>query len=367
MSIQLEEKALRLALSKAKGIGPSKYRMLLDTFGSAQHLISSSVKQLCQLSGITKTIAEELQKINPNTVENELNHYQKNQIHILEITEDRYPTRLKSCNDAPPFIFFKGNLEALTKKQIAFVGTRKNSEYGKKVTENLIEELSAFDVNIISGLAFGIDSIAHKKALACNMSTVGILAHGIDNLYPPEHSHMAKEMQTQGGLCTEYSWGTKPEKGNFPTRNRIIAGLADATIVVETDIRGGSMITAELAYSYNRDLFAIPGRLYETKSAGTNHLIKSLKAQMVTHVDDIAISMGWKSKKNKKSNQRALFTNLNETEEKIYKALLTFEQLHIDVLMQETALNSTQLAGSLLQLEMQNIIKVLPGKLITLA
>ena len=201
---------------------------------------------------------------------------EKFKIQPLFIADKNYPQRLLRCYDAPTLLYYRGNADLNATKIISIIGTRNNTDYGKQVTEKLVTDLQEQNILIVSGLAFGIDAIAHKAALNNGLPTIGVLAHGLDSIYPSQHKCLAKDMLQQGGLLTEFRKETKPDKHNFPRRNRIVAGMADATIVVETAIKGGSIITAELAHNYNRDVFAIPGKITDSKSAGCNYLVKNV-------------------------------------------------------------------------------------------
>ena len=213
--------------------------------------------------------------------------------HFLSPITD-YPKRLLNCYDSPTLLYYKGEADLNSEKIIAVIGTRNHTEYGKQVTEKLIRELTEQNVVVVSGLAYGIDAIAHKAAVKNNLKTVGVLAHGLDQVYPSQHTGLAKEMlQAGGGLLTEFRSKTKPDKHNFPTRNRIVAGMSDATIVIETGIKGGSMITAELANNYNKDVFAYPGSVNDGKSAGCNYLIKNNKAVLLTDAQELIELMNW--------------------------------------------------------------------------
>ncbi len=220
---------------------------------------------------------------------------------------------------------------------------------------------------INTGIVAGIDIIAHKSCLKHQIPTVGVVAHGLDTLYPQAHTAVAKEMVHEGAILSEYFSKSKLEKGNFPTRNRIVAGLSDATIVIETDLRGGSMITAEIAFSYNREVFCFPGRSIDSKSAGCNFLIRKLKAQLITNADDLAHELGWKQLSKPKALQRELFIEMTQEEKNIVAIIREKPSVSIDELMQLSRLNSSQIAASMLNLEMQNIIQVMPGKMVKLS
>jgi DNA processing protein len=249
------------------------------------------------------------------------------------------------------------------------VGTRNNSDYGKQATEKLIKELAVQNVLIVSGLAFGIDAIAHKSAIKNQLPTVGVLGHGLDQIYPFDHSGLAKDMiRHSGGLLTEFRSHSKPDKHNFPIRNRIVAGMSDATIVIETGIKGGSMITAELANGYNKDVFAFPGRTSDTKSAGCNYLIKNNKAVLLTDAQELIEMMGWESKRSKeKKSQKEFFIELSKDEKLIIDILKEKETANIDEINLKSGLSSSSVAAVILNLELQNVILSLPGKIYQLA
>ena len=254
---------------------------------------------------------------------------------------------------------------------VALIGTRSNTDYAKQVTEKLVKELAAQKCVVVSGMAFGVDAIAHKSAVKNNTPTVGVLAHGLDQVYPSEHTHLAKEIiKNEGGLLTEFRSKTKPDRHNFPSRNRIVAGMCDATIVIETDIKGGSMITAELANGYNKDVFAIPGKINDTKSTGCNYLIKTNKAVLLTDTEQFLLSMGWlptaNQRKTKKA-QRELFIELSPDEKMIVNLLTEKETISIDDLNQQSGLSSSAVAAAILNLELQNVVVSLPGKLYRLS
>jgi DNA processing protein len=259
-------------------------------------------------------------------------------------------------------LYTKGSVGLNPKKSVAIIGTRKNTDYGRQVTEDLVEGLKDLDITIISGLAHGIDAIAHRKALECGLPTFAVLAHGLDRIYPVAHKGLAKEIIGQGALITEHISGTNPDKQNFPMRNRIVAAMSDITIVVETDIKGGAMITAKLAASYNRDVAAFPGRATDSRSRGCNYLVKTNIAQLITGVEDLLEMMNWQRDIEKKAVQAKLFDNLSGEELQLVKTLQGRDAVHIDELMLKAGLNSSVLASLLLSLEFQNVIRSMPGK-----
>ncbi len=362
-----DELFYRLALSQVEGIGPVRYKRLLEQFESASDIFTRKFKQLKSIPGLSESNAYAILQFSDfSRIEDEILFAEKHGIQILDFMHDDYPQRLRHCVDSPSVLFYKGNVMLNQQRVVSIIGTRLFTEYGRRACEDLIEGLKAYDVTVVSGLAFGIDAIAHKSCVRSGLPTIGVVAHGLDTIYPVAHHSLSKEMLAHGGLLSEYFSKTKAEKGNFPTRNRVVAGMADATIIIETDIKGGSMITAEIAYSYNRDVFCVPGRITDSKSNGCNFLIKSLKGQMITNAEDIANSLGWTHHKKQKPVQRNLFLELNPNESKIVELLQSKEQMHIDEFYVHAVLNSSDLAASLLSLEMQHVIKVMPGKLVSL-
>lgn len=296
--------------------------------------------------------------------EKEIRFIEKYKIKPLFLTDPAYPRRLLNCYDSPTLLYYKGDADLNAEKIIAVIGTRSNTDYGRQITETLINDLAERQVLVISGLATGIDAIAHKAAIKNGLPTIGVLAHGLDQVYPPHHSSLAKDMiKEQGGLLTEFRSMSKPDRHNFPSRNRIVAGMSDAIIVVETGVRGGSMITAELANSYNKDVFAFPGKSTDPKSAGCNHLIRNNKAILLNNADELLQSMQWDQKPFKKTNkQRELFIEMT-AEEKIIAAILKEKELvHIDEIHSKSGLSSSAVAGAILSLELQGLVVSSPGK-----
>lgn len=298
--------------------------------------------------------------------EQEMEFIERNGIDVIFYTDKRYPKRLKSCNDSPILLFGKGNMELNLPHVVSIVGTRNATEYGKDICRELIEELEQYGVLVVSGLAYGIDVAAHKESVRLNMPTIGVLGHGLDRLYPAQHRSVADKMMHNGGLLTEFPSGTRPDRENFPQRNRIVAGMADATIVVEAGIKGGALITAEIANSYNRDVFAFPGRINDPYSEGCNFLIRHNKAALLTNVADLAYALGWEKPENGvdvSKQQLALPIDLSEPERLIFDTLVqNGNLLGIDDLTIKTNMPMSQLAMNLLNMEMQGYIRSLPGK-----
>jgi DNA processing protein len=254
------------------------------------------------------------------------------------------------------------------RRTIGIVGTRKATDYGKWICRKLVEGLKATDITVVSGLAYGIDSCAHRSAIDNDIPTIGVLGHGLDRIYPPVHRNIAEKMLSNGGLLTDFTSGTEPDRENFPKRNRIIAGMCDALVVVEAATKGGALITAEIANSYNRDVFAIPGRLGDPWSEGTNFLIMSNKAGLVQSADDIAVFMGWKKRANEAQPvQRKIFIEMTPEEEKIVALLGSVESLGIDEIMIGTGLPMSRTSSALLNLEFEGVVRCLPGKVYQMA
>ena len=360
-----KELLYQIALTLIPNIGDVNAKALVSHFGSAEAIFNASKKVLDEIEGIGSIRAASIRNFKDfSRAEDEIAFIEKYKITPLFLTDKNYPQRLLNCYDSPPMLFYKGSADLNAGKMIAIVGTRSHDDYGKKICEKLIEELVNEDVIVVSGLAFGIDSIAHKVSLKNNIPTIGVLAHGLDRVYPSQNATMAKQMISCGGLLTEFKSNTKPDKQNFPGRNRIVAGMTDATIVIESGIKGGSLITAELANGYNKDVFAFPGRVDDSKSEGCNYLIRSNKAALITCANDLLEIMGWKkSKKISPKKQRELFIEFTSEEKIIVDILQIQEQMQIDELYFKSKLSSSEVAKALLMLEMQGIVSSLPGKI----
>lgn len=355
----------QIALTLVPNIGDVHAKALINHYGNAEAIFKASKKHLEELDGIGTVRAASIKNFaNFSRADEEISFIDKYKITPLFITDKNYPQRLLNCYDSPAILYYKGNADLNASKIIAVVGTRNNNEYGKSICEKFIEELADENVLIISGLAFGIDSIAHKISLKNNLQTVGVLAHGLDTIYPAQNASLAKQMATQGGLLTEFRSQTKPDRQNFPSRNRIVAGISDAIVVIETGIKGGSLITAELGNGYNKDVFAFPGRTSDAKSEGCNYLIKNNKAGLISSAQDLLENMSWTpAKKVSAKKQRELFIELTPDEKIIVEILQSQEQVHIDELYFKSKLNSSKVAAALLMLEMQNVVISLPGKI----
>jgi len=357
----------QLALTEVPNIGWVQAKILAQHFGEAEKIFKAKLTALEKIEGIGTIRANSIKSFRDfSNAEEEIKFIEKFRIKPLFITNKEYPRRLLNCYDSPTLLFYKGTADLNASKIISIVGTRTHTDYSKKITDKLIEELSSQNILISSGMAYGVDAIAHKAAVKNNLPTVGVLAHGLDQIYPPDHSNLAKDMlKSGGGLLTEFRSQTKPDKHNFPTRNRIVAGMSDATIVIESGIKGGSMVTAELANGYNKDVFAFPGKVTDSKSAGCNYLIKSNKAMLLTDAQQLIEIMGWeeKSQKAKVKSQKEIFIELSKEEKIIVDILNEKETVHIDEINLRSGLSSSAIAAAILNLELQNVVNGLPGKI----
>jgi DNA processing protein len=354
----------QLALSYVPGVGAKTGRVLLERFGSAANVFSAPLKELKHIDGITEVKAKGFRDAEVlKKAEEELAFVVNHDVQLL-YTGHNYPTRLSNCSDAPLLLFYKGNADLNAARTVAIVGTRRHTDYGDRLCEELVEGLQSVEnLVIFSGLALGIDAVAHKKCVLLGLPTVGVLGHGLDRVYPYTHKGLSDQMLENGGLLAEFPSGTLPDRNNFPMRNRIVAGLCDVTVVVESDVAGGALITARMASGYNREVAAFPGRVTDSRSAGCNELIRTNIAAMITKADDLIEMMNWNNEKRAKPVQRQLFINLSPEEQKLIDLLQTRDNFHSDELLQHTGFASSILAATLLQLEMQGLIKSLPGKL----
>lgn len=360
-----QELLYRLALTMVPNIGSKTSHALIEHYGTAQNIFKAPLKEIKNIESMGEAKArgfrdEQVMK----RAEDELAFVAKHNVQLLFSDNEKYPARLRECVDGPFLLYYKGTADLNTSKTVAIVGTRKNTDYGQKVTEDLVEGLRTQEgITIISGLAHGIDTIAHKKSLACNIPTVGVLGTGLDRTYPASNKKLANDMVHEGGgILTEFNHGMIPEKGLFPRRNRVVAGMCDITIVVESDITGGALITARMASSYNREVAVIPGRVNDTRSAGCNELIRTNIAALINNAGDLLELMNWNKGKRAPTVQKQLFINLSAEEQKVIDLLQSKDFVHADELYHHTGLANSQLAATLLGLEMQGIIKALPGK-----
>lgn len=355
----------QLALTLVPNIGDVHAKILVQHFGAASSIFQAKQSTLEKVEGIGSVRAKSIKAFNDfQLAEQELRFIEKYQIQTLFVEDDNYPRRLLNCYDSPTLLFYKGTADLNASRIVGVVGTRSNTDYGKQFTEKLVKDLAASNILLVSGLAYGIDAIAHKAAIKNGIPTVGVVGHGLDKIYPADHTALAKDMVKHGGgILTEFFSGTKPDKHNFPLRNRVVAGLCDATVVVETALKGGSMITAKMADAYNRDVFAVPGRTTDKVSTGTNHLIKYNKAVLLTDADELLEVLGWKEKKVKKKQQREIFVELSSEESAIVRMLQEKDAIHIDEININSGLPGSSVAAAILNLELQGLVQSMPGKL----
>ncbi|MBO4741280.1 MAG: DNA-processing protein DprA [Bacteroidales bacterium] len=347
------------------GVGGKTARQILELYPDPEELFKENRKALEATFGKRAIVDHILEKAMFPAAEQEMEFVTKNDIRILFVDDADYPQRLKrpDCDDTPILLYYKGNADLNCSKTLSIVGSRKATDYGRSATEQLVKELSSENMLIVSGLAYGIDSTSHQAALNNGLPTVGVLGHGLNLIYPAQNRNIAKEMIANGGLLTEFPSNTKLDPGLFPARNRIIAALSDVVVVMESAKKGGALITAEIANSYNRDVFALPGRINDTYSEGCNMLIRSNKANLLTSADDIFYITGWKRKKNQKAVQQSLFQELVGEEKLIYDLLLQHKELTIDEISSLCDLSLPKIAKTLLTLELKNVCKFLPGKI----
>lgn len=360
-----EQKLYQVALSLIPGVGNLLAKTLISYCGSAEAVFQTSAHKLGKIPGIgPKTLRNILKSNFLKEAERELKLAEEKGAYLLAYTDKAYPSRLKQVADAPNLLYYQGNILPDAPRIVAIVGTRQASPYGKQICEQIITDFKPYQPLIISGLAYGIDVAAHRAALRHALPTVGVMASGLDIIYPSAHKHTAREMLAQGGLLTENPFGTEPDAFKFPARNRIIAGMADVIIVIEAAEKGGALITADIACSYDREVFAVPGPLGSPQSAGCNQLIKFSKAQLFLSVSDLVEIMGWSPGKEDLAKTETFETKfLSEQEKQVVGLLKEYPTgLQIDELSWRSQLSLSQLASVLLNLEFQNIVRSLPGK-----
>lgn len=360
----------QIALTRVPNIGPVQAKILLQHFSPAD-IFKASPSLLEKMEGIGSIRAGSIRAFRDfKSIENEIRVTEQAGIRTVFITDPGYPKRLLHCYDSPTLLYQKGSGDLNASRIVAVIGTRNFTDYGRQAAETLIAELRVPGLMVVSGLAFGIDAIAHRSALKNDIPTVAVLAHGLDQVYPPEHASLAKEiMREGGGLLTEFGIATKPDRHHFPARNRIVAGMSDATIVVETGEKGGSMITAELANGYNRDVFAFPGRATDPRSRGCNQLIRTNKAMLINQASELLELLGWEEKPGflpGPARQRNLFVEMSPDEKTVFALLQTKQLIHIDELYLGTGLSNSAVAAALLRFELEGIVACLPGKMYSL-
>ena len=351
----------KIALSKLNGIGPIRAAQVLAKVKNINDIFESTLLQLKEQTGIAESRLRALKREEALALaEVQLNFNQKQGIKTHFFLDSSYPRRLKQCSDAPIVIFEKGEMDLNHSKIVSIVGSRNHTDYGRELLKSLIASFRDKNIVVVSGLAYGVDVNAHQLCVQNNIQTIGVLGHGLDRIYPSQHKQIALAMQGNGGLISEFMIGTKPDRENFPMRNRIVAGLADATIVIESQERGGSMITAELANDYSRDVFAFPGDVGRKTSEGCNLLIKKQKAHLISSPNDFLTFMNWDTQQTEV--QKEIAFDLEPEEAIIFSIFNENEILHADELGMKAEMTASKINVLLFQMEMKNLVEQLPGK-----
>ncbi|WP_156166979.1 DNA-processing protein DprA [Tenacibaculum mesophilum] len=353
-----------LRLQATKNIGDILAKRLITSVGSVEQVFLEKKNVLHKINGIGTHVTQYLfDESNLKRAEEELYYIQQNNTTFSYFLDDNYPQQLKHCIDAPILLFKDGNLNLNNDKIISIVGTRKMSSYGRDFCNQLIKDLKEYNPIIVSGFAYGVDICAHKAAIKNNLQTIAVLAHGLDEVYPKTHKKYIHQVNENGGFITEFWHDEQPMRENFLKRNRIVAGLSKATIIIESAKKGGSLVTADIANSYNRDVFALPGRATDIYSKGCNNLIKNNQAHLLTSAEDIVKMLNWDLPRASAPIQNKLFVDLNETEQKIHDYLKQNGKQLLDVIALDCNLPTYQLSSILVQMELKGVIKPLPGKM----
>jgi DNA processing protein len=361
----MDERIYQIALSQLSGIGPVLSRKLLTHCGSASAVFAEKPDLLRKISGFG---AAKISLLRDKSVlkraEVELRFIEQHKLQLVFIDDTDFPDRLRQCYDSPILLYHCGNTDLNAPRIVSIVGTREPSGYGRELCEQLVADLAAYNVLVVSGLAYGIDAIAHRVSIEHNVKTLGVLAHGLDQIYPFAHRALARKMVESGGLLTDFPSNTKPDRENFPMRNRIVAGLSDAVIVVESGVSGGSLITAEYANNYNRDVFAFPGRVGDDRSAGCLQLIRNHKAALITSAADMAVAMSWDngSQVKLKAEVRPDVSSLEPQEAHVVESLNGSGELHLLEISRKTNLCTDTVMNVMAGLEFTGWIRSLPGQ-----
>ncbi len=358
-----EDLKYKIGITCIPKIGVINAKKLVAYCGGAEAVFKETKTALGKIPGLGDKMIKEIitSQSALKEAEAEVKFMEENEVNALFYLDQNYPRRLKHCEDGPIILYTKGSIDFNREKVISIIGTRNATVSGKGFTEKLMEELVPHNPLIISGLAYGIDIAAHKAALQNNLQTVGILAHGLDTIYPAPHNNVAKKMMQNGGVASDYRYGRQIFNKQFAERNKIVAGLSDVTIVVESAAKGGSLITAELANGYNRDVFAVPGRINDEFSIGCNRLIKANKAALIESVKDIEYIMRWTAEENQPL-QTSLFADVTD-EEKTLLDILKEGPENVDIISIRAQLPMSKTTTILLTLEFKGAIKSLPGKI----
>ncbi len=358
-----------LALQQVDGVGDIMAKKLINHCGTASAVFETKHSKLVGIDGFGSGLLRNLKNKSVfEKAEKELLFIKSNGIDITYFQDENYPDRLKHCIDGPVLLFSSGNIDLQNKKIISIVGTRQITSYGMEFCRKLIEDLAPLDPVIVSGFAYGVDIFAHQLAIEHNLQTIGVVAHGLNQIYPKTHKKYVAKVEQNGGFMTEFWSTSNPEKENFVRRNRIVAGISEATIVIESADRGGSLITANIANDYNRDVFAVPGRTTDKYSQGCNNLIKTQKANLLTSAADLVYILNWdignasKSRNDAKPVQKQLFVTLEPDEQKVYDFLLKTGKELMDIIALRCDFPIYKISGMLLNMELKGVIRPLPGK-----
>ncbi len=352
-----------IALSKVDKVGPILAKYLISYCGGVEEVFSADKKLLNKIPNIGPATISKLKDTEVfRKADEQIAFNDKHGIRSYTYLDEDYPSRLKHFETSPIVIHFNGGGELNHRRTVGIIGTRKPTDRGHLICEKIVNGLKSYDVQIISGLAYGIDSLAHKYAVEQGIPTIGVLGHGHDIIYPATNRALAQKMLPKGGTLTEFSIKSRVDREHFPMRNRIIAAMSDAVIVIESAQKGGSIITANFANQYNKDVFAVPGRVNDEFSVGCNKLIKEHKANLLESAADIAYIMRWEELDKQKSVQSAMFVELDDTEKKIITIIKDSPDINIDELNFKLKLSTSQLAAKIINLEFKGILKCLPGK-----
>ena len=353
-----------LALQRIEGVGDIMAKKLITHCGSAEAIFNTKASQLVAIDGIGRMLLKNLRdKSVFEKATLELEFIKSNEINAVYFQDENYPERLKHCIDGPLLLFTSGNINLQNRRIISIVGTRQITSYGTEFCRKLIEDLAPLDPIIVSGFAYGVDIVAHQLAIENNLQTIGVVAHGLNQIYPKTHKKYVAKVEKNGGFMTEFWSSSNPDKENFVRRNRIVAGMSEATIVIESADRGGSLITANMANDYNRDVFAVPGRVTDKYSQGCNNLIKTQKANVLTSAADLIYILNWDIQKESKQVQKQSFVSLEEDEQKVYDYLLKTGKELMDIIALRCDFPIYKISGMLLNMELKGVIRPLPGKL----
>ncbi len=357
----------KIAVTLLDGVGAINAKKLIAYCGGVKEVFDASRTDLMKIPGFSTRLTNSILGSNVmDRAKEELDFIEKNNIKTIFYLDDNYPIKLKNCPDSPVLLYTKGDVDFNNRKIISIVGTRNATHYGKEFIAQCLKEFKPYNPIIVSGLAFGIDVTAHKEAIKNGLTTIGVVAHGLDIIYPAEHRNIAKEMQQHGGVMSEYISGTRADRERFPMRNRIVAGLCDALIIVESAATGGSMISADLANGYSRDVFAVPGRINDQYSQGCNLLIQTNRAHLLNSPSELIKMLGWKNE-SPVAVQTQLFVELNETEELIVEVLKKHDEITIDELCLSLSMPMSKVSANLLNLEFNGMVLSRPGKKYLLA